>query len=504
MKHKITLPTFCFFLLLQATVLAQTINPNFGTNGFVVTDFASASDGFGTMATLPDGKIVLFGSSIISGITFFGNSNTNGTNQPYVLAMVKYNADGSLDSSFGINGKVYYHIDTYQNFEPSCSVSQSDGKVIVGGRSYGLQSQHPILLRFLQDGTLDPDFGVNGSIALESENIYDLFLDSDNKIIAVGEKNQKGCIERLNTNGFFDAAFGTFGVTLLDDNGSSLMINKGKALADGSILCFGESSNNSFADDVVFFKFSANGTYDSSFGIKRITNGQYETDSNIVQFEILPDSSMLVLTEGSYYNSNFTNFANGRLYKIDLNGVPVPSFANPYFLKTYHAFIKILNNQNILVTSDTDTDTGTIRNTVLTPNGGLVSQSAPVGQAGRFTSAFFNNYQYIGYSDGDYRINGYALDNSLSTSHTNELNCFLSPNPVKDYVTISLETLEAEETFKIEVYNLTGSLITVYNNQIDQNGNQIFYENMSHFASGLYFFKITSGTRSKTVKVIKS
>ena len=502
MKFKIRLLTYCFFVFFKGTLFAQMVNTSFGNNGFVTTDFASELDSFGTMATLPDGKIILFGSSKISGIVQFGNSNTSGTNQSLVLAMVKYNPDGSLDSSFGLNGKVYYSVDTYQNFTPSCSIAQSDGKVIVGGRSFGLISERAILLRFLPDGTLDSGFGVNGSIALESENIYDLFLDANNKIIAVGEKNQDGCIERLNTNGFFDPTFGTLGVSLLDDNGFRLIIRKVKTLSDGSILCFGDSSNNSFADTVVFFKFSATGVYDTNFGIKRIVNGQYENDYDMIQFEVLPDSSLLVLTGGAYYNANFTNFYNARLYKIDQNGVTIPSFANVPFFETYNAFIKVLNNQNILITCDTDS--GAIRNTILTPNGGLVSQNAPVlAHAGSFTSATFNNYQYIGYSDGDYHINGYILDNNLANNDVNELNYSLSPNPVKDFVTISLETITDDDA-KMEVYTMTGALIAVYNKKRFENGNQVFYENIAHFSAGIYFFKITSGTRTKTIKVIKS
>jgi uncharacterized delta-60 repeat protein len=500
MKHTITFLLFSLFVLSAITAEAQTVDPNFGTNGFAITDFASDADIFGTMANLPDGKIVLFGSSRISGIGQFGYSNTDGTNQPYVLAMVKYNSDGSLDSSFGLNGKVYYSVDTYQNFTPSCSVAQSDGKVIVGGRSNGLQAERAILLRFLPDGRLDPSFGVNGSIALEAQNIYDLFLDANNKIIAVGEKNQDGCIERLNTNGFFDPNFGTLGVTLVDDNGSRLIIRKGKALSDGSILCFGESSNNGFADNVVFLKFSTTGSYDSAFGIKRITNGQYENDYDMIQFEILPDSSMLVLTGGAYYNSNFTNFGYARFYKIDLNGVPDPSFSNPLFFETYRGFIKILNNQNILITCNTDT--GAVRNTILTPSGGLVSQSAPVSGVGSFAVTFFGNYQYIGYNDADYRINGYILDTSLSTNDLSNLTCVLSPNPVKDFVTVSIDT-QTDDDSRIEVYSLTGALIKVYEPKTYENGRQIFVENLSNFASGLYFFKIKSGTRTKTVKVIK-
>lgn len=502
MKHKITLLISCLFFLSKTILSAQTANPNFGNNGYVVTDFASDLDGFGAMSALPDGKIVLFGTSRISGIAFLGNSNTDGTNNCCVLAMVKYNTDGSLDGSFGVNGKIYYSIDTYQNFTPVCSVAQNDGKIVLGGYSTGLATTRAMLLRFLPDGKQDPSFGVNGITTLDSEYIYDLFLDSNSKILAVGEKSQDACIERINPNGFFDPTFGTLGVSLIDDNGSRLNIKKGRMMSDGSIICFGESSNNSFADTVVFFKFSSNGTYDSSFGIKRIVNSNYENDYDMVQFEVLPDSSLLVLTSGGYVNSNFTNFYHGRLYRIDLNGVTVPSFTNVPFPEVYKAYLKVLNNQNIFVSCTTETS-DSLWNVILSPNGNLISQYAPIPAIGSFTSVFFNNYLYVGHGGEDYYVNGFLLDNTLAAGHLNELTCSLSPNPVKDYVTISLDATEDEDS-QIEVYNFTGSLIDTYSKKRYEDGKQVFYENISHFASGLYFFKVKSGNGTKTVKVIKN
>lgn len=500
MKYKITFLLSCLITLSNA-MLAQVVNPNFGTNGFVTTDFAYDYDSFGTMVALPDGKIMLFGTSKISGISQIGNSNADGTNNCCIMAIVKYNTDGSLDGSFGVNGKRIYSVDTYEKFDPSCSVVQPDGKVIVGGRSYHTASERGILLRFLPDGTPDPDFGVNGYIALEAKNVYDLFLDPDGKILAVGEKNLDASIERLNPNGFFDPTFGTLGLTLTDDNGFQTKARKVRVLNDGSILCFGESSNSSFSDSVVFFKLSATGAYDTTFGFKRMVNGIYENDYDMIQFEVLPDQNLLVLATGAYYTPSFS-FYNACLYKIDLNGVTVPSFTNVPMADLYKGYIKILDNQNIFMSCQMDS--GSVGNFTLTPNGGLVSQFYPIPDIGNFTASFHDNYLYIGHSnDDDYHVNGFLLDGSLSNVNFNELTCSLSPNPVKDYVTVSIDAIDGENT-KIEVYSFNGSLVAVYNRANYENGRQVFYENISHFASGLYFFKIKSEKGTKTLKVIKN
>ncbi|MBP8157982.1 MAG: T9SS type A sorting domain-containing protein [Flavobacterium sp.] len=501
MKPKITLLLFCLFFLSEGTLLAQPVNPNFGTNGFVTTDFAYDYDDFGTMAALPDGKIMLFGTSRISGVSQIGNSNADGTNQCCVMAMVKYNTDGSLDSSFGVNGKHFYSVDTYQKFDPSCSVVQPDGKVIVGGRSYHLATTRGILLRFLPDGTPDPDFGVNGSIALEAQNVYDIFLDPDGKILAAGEKNQDASIERLNTNGFFDPSFGTLGLSMTDDSGYALKARKVRVMNDGSIICFGESSNSNFGDKVVFYKFSNIGTYDTAFGVKRMVNSIYENDYDMIQFEVLPDSNLLVLATGAYYDSSFSFYA-ARLYKINLNGATVPPFVNVPMADLYKGYIKILNNQNIFMSCQMES--GSVGNFTLTPNGGLVSQFYPIPNIGNFTAAVFNNYLYIGHSnDDDYHVNGFLLDGNLGVETIEELTCTLSPNPVKNFVTVSLDVLENENPF-IEVYSISGSLVAKYNHSSFSNGRHVFNENIGHFASGLYFFKVKSEKGTKTLKVIKN
>jgi uncharacterized delta-60 repeat protein len=72
---------------------AGDLDPSFGNGGKVVTDFSSNEDGASAVAIQSDGKIVVGGTSTAQR----GNPD---------FALARYNTDGSLDSSFGLNGKV--------------------------------------------------------------------------------------------------------------------------------------------------------------------------------------------------------------------------------------------------------------------------------------------------------------------------------------------------------------------------------------------------------------
>jgi len=508
MRFKITRLACLVFIFSTIFSSAQFVNTNFGTNGAVVTDFANAGDGFCTMTTLPDGKIMLFGSSNLAGVDYFGYSYTaiNSFGQSYVLSAVKYNTDGSLDTSFGTNGKLFYHVDSYQRIVNANSycVAQNDGKVVLALTTGGLTKTRGILYRFLSNGTLDPDFGVNGTTYLETEEVYHVGLDANSNILVLGKKGLTGTVERLTPNGFADQTFGTLGITLITDNGALVYPKKAKVMNDNTILCFGETANNSASDDVIFFKVLENGSFDTTFGIRKITNGIYENDNYISQFEILPDSTILALTVGGYLNSNFTAQYSGRLYKIDLNGTPITSFNGTGYLnlayKPYRGLIKILPNQNIFY--NYVTDAGGLNNYILTSTGSVVSQSFPLVNIGNSASVIFDNYLYVGYDNGDFKINGFLFDAALSLGHIDAPSSAVFPNPVKDFVTIAVEALEGDNV-QVEVYNLTGAMMAAFTKKSYQDHKQVFYENLGNYASGIYFLKIKSAVGTKTVKVIK-
>ena len=150
-----------------------SLDPTFGRDGIVTTDFAAATDFAYAVALQSDGKIVAAGTSV-------------GDTEDFALA--RYNPDGSLDPTFGGDGTVT--TDFWDGFERAQGVAvQSDGKVVAvgwGGSGFALT-------RYLPDGTIDLRFGVGGKVTTDflpsGAAGYGLALQSDGRIVLAGESD---------------------------------------------------------------------------------------------------------------------------------------------------------------------------------------------------------------------------------------------------------------------------------------------------------------------------
>lgn len=130
------------------------------------------------LALQPDGKIVLVGYST-SGITG-------------VFALVRYNPDGSLDSSFGAGGKVTTHPGGLEGAAFEIAI-QPNGKIVVGGSVRDIVAPNYsdfMLMRYNADGTPDNDFGTGGKVrtgmGAHNDQINAIALQSDGRIVVGG------------------------------------------------------------------------------------------------------------------------------------------------------------------------------------------------------------------------------------------------------------------------------------------------------------------------------
>ncbi|MEP7295394.1 MAG: hypothetical protein ABI702_04340 [Burkholderiales bacterium] len=179
------------------------IDPSFGNAGKVSTDIDGGSDQAFAVALQPDGKIVVAGSSDVSpkGKSF---------------AVVRYNTDGSLDATFGAGGKVVTSFGSQSDTAYAVAVQQ-DGRIVAGGHANTAQRGIDFALaRYQANGTLDASFGNNGLVlapirALDSrDSIYAIALQTtggEEKIVAVGGEGDFTVV-RFNANGSLDAGFG--------------------------------------------------------------------------------------------------------------------------------------------------------------------------------------------------------------------------------------------------------------------------------------------------------
>jgi uncharacterized delta-60 repeat protein len=161
----------------------------FGTNGHgtVVTPIASFVHGRGALAIQANGKIVIAGTM---------TSRYNPLNEDLVLA--RYNSNGTLDTTLGGNGIIV--TDLGQNEEGTDLAIQKDGKIIVVGKSYGGTSSDILLMRYNSDGSLDTSFGDAGKVISDfggsSHSALGMALQPDGKILAVGAKDGDAVLAR--------------------------------------------------------------------------------------------------------------------------------------------------------------------------------------------------------------------------------------------------------------------------------------------------------------------
>jgi len=176
---KIILATILTFSLsnLQSPVWAADgdLDTSFSGDGKQTTAIGSGTDEANSVVLQSDGKIVAAGYS------------HNGTNNDF--AVVRYNTDGSLDTTFDTDGKVTTDIGSSQDQAYSV-VLQSDGKIVVAGWSYNGSNNDFAVVRYNTDGSLDTTFDTDGKVttAIGSgiDAAYSVVLQSDGKIVVAG------------------------------------------------------------------------------------------------------------------------------------------------------------------------------------------------------------------------------------------------------------------------------------------------------------------------------
>jgi uncharacterized delta-60 repeat protein len=239
-----------------------SVDNSFGTAGEVTTQIGPLNSDFASgVAVQPDGKIVVVGSSRTSfSITAF--------------ALTRYNADGSLDSSFGTGGTVLTDFPDSLIAQAAGVKLQSNGKIVVVGNVSGSGSGSGFAVaRFNLDGKLDTTFGTGGQVtAAFSSRVTatNVVLQPDGKIIVVGSTSSGSDHEDLalaqyDANGKLDTTFGTGGqVTTVF--GSRTAVAGVVLQSDGKIVVVGSTSSSPDREDLALARYDANGTPDATFG----------------------------------------------------------------------------------------------------------------------------------------------------------------------------------------------------------------------------------------------
>ena len=239
-----------------------SLDTSFGNGGRVITRIGSFDDAANAVAIQPDGKIVAAGIS--------------GSSPNYDFALIRYNTNGTLDTSFGVGGKVITPVGS-GNDEARAVLIQSDGRIIAVGSTGNYPNTDFALVRYNTNGSLDTSFGVNGKVitTIGSGSSVDearaAALQPDGRIVAaghsyVGTQSPEFALARYNTDGSLDTSFGTGGKVVTPIGASGDTANAVAIQSDGKIVVAGYSSVGPINLDIALVRYNINGTLDNTFG----------------------------------------------------------------------------------------------------------------------------------------------------------------------------------------------------------------------------------------------
>jgi uncharacterized delta-60 repeat protein len=279
------------------------LDTGFGAGGIVTTPVGNHARGHG-LALQPDGKLVVTGH--VSG----GGSQD--------IALLRYNADGSLDTGFGGGDGIVTvpvgYVGGYYSM-----VLQPDGKLVVTGQVYDANGRIA-LLRYNADGSLDTSFGGGGIVTSPVGYYisgYSLALRPDGKFLVTGSDNSSGiggglALLRYNADGSLDTSFGggdgivstRLSSYSYHDSGLSVILQP-----DGRLVAMGEACYEGMpAGDclIVLLRYNADGLLDTSFGGG---DGILFNDSGYISYRgnsvaLQPDGKLVVTRETDAYSSS--------------------------------------------------------------------------------------------------------------------------------------------------------------------------------------------------------
>ncbi len=191
--------------LLAAGALDETFNPAFDVDGKVTTAILSGEDTAYAVAIQPDGKTVAAGVS------------HNGSNLDF--ALVRYNLDGSLDTTFDGDGKLTTAILSGHDVARAIAI-QADGKIVVAGYSANGSNYDFALARYNADGSLGTSFDSDGKVTTAifsgDDHARAIAIQSDGKIVVAGDtyngSDYDFALVRYNTDGSLDTSFDSDGI----------------------------------------------------------------------------------------------------------------------------------------------------------------------------------------------------------------------------------------------------------------------------------------------------
>jgi uncharacterized delta-60 repeat protein len=239
----VSLVPFCLARMNEDGTLDSTFKggvPSSGLGGVFTSIPPGGSGSVRGIVVQSDGKVIAAGSG-------------PGAGTGLDAVLVRYNSDGSLDTSFGTGGIVMTAVTGAADGAEKMAL-QPDGKIVVVG--FGGSDQ--FVARYLADGTLDDSFGTGGIAKTSLAKGASIALQPDGKIVTGGVGASGYLLTRLNSNGSPDPSWDGDGILPVPASGSlGLGFRSIGLLPDGRVVALGEGN--------IIYRFNTDGSLDTSF-----------------------------------------------------------------------------------------------------------------------------------------------------------------------------------------------------------------------------------------------
>lgn len=506
-----------FLISLYSTAQDGTLDNSFGNDGLVKLALGTFDDKIHDMIVQPDGKILLAGFSYV---------------ESYNFAIIRLNSNGSLDETFGNNGKVVLPVGSNNsdpfNGDKAYGLSLTpDGKIVIVGEAFDRVSKFNVgIIQLLSNGALDTTFGNNGivSIPVPSADAYtrSCVVDGKSNIYITGgaySSNQLDVfILKCDRYGQLDTTFGASGIVVYpvykfqNDMANKILIDKNEK------LMLAGTAYNTTNEDYLIMRFNANGTPDTTFAEKGYEVIGFFGSSNEQCYGMAIQEDEKIILAGHSNNS----FYDVILTRLNSDGSKDLSFGSSGVTYTNHG---------------TDTDTAQSTDIVIQPDGkiiagGLASLSQKLNYAmtryntdGTLDNSFgsdgfvYTNFTSISddqalaialQEDGKILLAGQTYDGQgmmsvarynnpdvsapLSVNELTQKNISVWPNPTEGK--INLQGIESNK-INIVIHDISGRIIFSTTSEQEENNHTL---DLSLLDSGYYIINIQSiQEKNKTI-----
>jgi len=481
---------------------------SFDTDGIIATKFDSSNDLSAKLLIQPDHKVITIGIE---------KTYTMNTLGKEFIAMSRTNPDGSLDSTFGVNGKAVS--DFGQNFSKIKSAAlQQDGKILISCELevFGNPSES-FLVRYNTDGSLDSNFGNNGRT---TQDYLAAVLPLPGGKISIASRvfdaqnNPFLNLKRLNIDGSVDATFNND--ILVGFSGFVYGSIYSTLQPDGKIVVVASIPNQEGKIGFYKIRYNSDGTVDPSYA-----NGLNVFETNCLANGIfLKDDGKIYVTgkSGVYDPVNQTYFSEFLVACFDTNGNLDSNYgsagvATSLLDNVYNSIQSVTmqpDGKFIVALTKVEPNlanpTPETYNIVVTRFNFEGGNDIDFGSNGTIETSFFDGYdEAVAVAlQSDNKIVLACTTNTgmnrdfglirftnaiLSTENFNidsNFNCVLFPNPTQNTLNIKFPENVGVNINKITIVNLLGQIVTEVNNKSNSYTNGPESIDVGYLQKGIY------------------